>query len=50
METTPQIPNAEQRMVEEHFNRELEIASQYAPLTELPHRRATNMEEEMMVP
>jgi hypothetical protein len=38
---TPQIPDAEQRMVDEHFRRELEAATEHNPLTQLPHRAMT---------
>ena len=38
METTPEIPDAEQRMVEEHFRHEVELANTNSPLSRLPHR------------
>jgi len=38
VEGTPAIPDAEQRMVAEHFRRELELAAENAPISALPHR------------
>jgi hypothetical protein len=38
VETTPEIPSAEDRLADEHFRHELEQATAASPLASMPHR------------